>query len=190
MRLRIGDVSLEVVQGDITTIEVDAVVNAANNHFWMGGGVAGAIKRVGGVDIETSAMSQGPIRVGGAVVTPAGDLPARWVIHAAVMGQDLVTSRDYIRMATVASLRKAGELAVASIAFPAFGTGVGGFSPLESAGAMIDGMIEVLRGECPRLLRRIVIVTFSADLCKAFADTLVRTSGRQRLSSAGQGDLD
>ncbi|MDQ3830194.1 MAG: macro domain-containing protein, partial [Candidatus Tectomicrobia bacterium] len=88
MRKQVGTTTLEVVQGDITECAVDAVVNAANNHLWMGAGVAGAIKRKGGQVIEDEAVRQGPIPVGEAVVTSGGTLQARYVIHAAAMGQD------------------------------------------------------------------------------------------------------
>src|SRR5882672_2678215 len=93
-------IAITVVEGDITRLEVDAVVNAANDHLWMGAGVAGAIKRAGGEEIEREAVAKGPIAVSDAVATGAGRLPARWVIHAAVMGQDLRTSADTIASAT------------------------------------------------------------------------------------------
>ena len=80
---------LEVVEGDIAALAVDAVANAANDHLWMGAGVAGALKRAGGDEIEREAVAKGPIPLGGAVATGAGRLPAKWVIHGAVMGQDL-----------------------------------------------------------------------------------------------------
>src|ERR671919_2015083 len=124
---QVGATTLEVVQGDITACTVDAIVNAANNHLWMGAGVAGAIKRQGGQVIEDEAVRQGPIAIGEAVVTGGGSLKARYVIHAAAMGQDLVTNADFIRQATIHSLQHAIDLGLASIALPALGTGVGGF---------------------------------------------------------------
>src|SRR5438067_2622609 len=98
---------LEVLEADIAALAVDAIANAANDHLWMGAGVAGAIKRAGGAEIEREAVAQGPVAVGEAVATGAGRLPARWVIHAAVMGQHLVTSEDAIRRATRSALRVA-----------------------------------------------------------------------------------
>ena len=130
-------VAIKLVQGDITEQEVDAIVNAANNHLWMGVGVAGAIKRKGGIEIEKEAMSKGPIPVGEAVVTKAGGLKAKYVIHAAVMGQDLMTNEEYIKSTTLNSLKRAEELKIKSIAFPAFGTGVGGFPVDECARIML-----------------------------------------------------
>ena len=111
--------ALRVVEGDICDRSVDAIVNAANSQLWMGGGVAGAIKRRGGGDIEREATAQGPIPVGESVVTSAGALKARYVIHAAVMGPDLVTSADHIRRATLTALTRADELGLESIAVPA-----------------------------------------------------------------------
>ena len=128
---------LEVVEGDIAAMAVDAVANAANNHLWMGAGVAGAIKRAGGEEIEREAIAHGPIEVGDAVATGAGRLPARWVIHAAVMGQDLATNGDAIRRATRRTLELADELGAESLALPAFGTGVGGFPLDECAGSWL-----------------------------------------------------
>ena len=147
---------LEVVEGDIAGLAVDAVANAANDQLWMGAGVAGAIKRAGGEEIEREAIALGPIAIGEAVVTGAGRLPARWVIHAAVMGQDLVTSADAIRSATRRTLELADELGAQSVALPAFGTGVGGFPLEECAGIMVrrGGAFEP-RTLAPGRLRRL-----------------------------------
>src|SRR5438128_7903252 len=95
---------MEVVEGDITQLDVDAIGNAANDHLWMGAGVAGAIKRAGGEAIEREAVAKGPIPVGSAVATGAGRLHARHVIHGAVMGQDLRTSAELIGQTTRACL--------------------------------------------------------------------------------------
>ncbi len=129
--------TIEVVQGDITQASVDAVVNAANDHLWMGSGVAGAIVRAGGPGIEDEAMQQAPIRPGQAVITGGGRLPARHVIHAAVMGQDLQTSGDLIADATAAALDLAESNSLRTIAFPALGTGVGGF-PIEECARRME----------------------------------------------------
>ena len=138
MEKDLSGVKIKVIQGDITGLEVDAIVNAANNHLWMGAGVAGAIKRKSGEEIEDEAMKKGPIQVGEAVVTSAGKLKAKYVIHAAVMGQDLMTNEEYIKTATLNSLKRAEELKIESIAFPAFGTGVGGFPTDRCAQIMLD----------------------------------------------------
>ncbi len=125
--------TLEILDGDIAFQSTAAIVNAANNEFWMGAGVAGAIKAAGGAQIEADAMSQGPVEPGECVVTAAGRLPARFVIHAAVMGQNLKTSAALIERATRNALRIAEELQLASVACPALGTGVGGFPVSECA---------------------------------------------------------
>ena len=139
------DTTIEIIRGDITKQDVDAIVNAANNHLWMGAGSAGAIVRAGGREIEDEAISQGPIEVGEAVVTGGGDLPARHVIHAAAMGEDLITSADLIRAATENALKRAEELKLSSVALPAIGTGVGGF-PLDEAAAIMLGVVRARSG--------------------------------------------
>jgi O-acetyl-ADP-ribose deacetylase (regulator of RNase III) len=129
--------TLHVVQGDIAMRQVDAVVNAANNALWMGSGVAGAIKAKGGVEIERAAMALGPIEPGQSVLTHGGRLPARHVIHAAAMGQDLRTDARLIEAATRSALTLAGAHDFHSIAFPALGTGVGGFPVVQCARVML-----------------------------------------------------
>src|SRR5215210_6070756 len=142
---------LEVVEGDITALALDAIANAANNHLWMGAGVAGAIKRAGGEEIEREAVAKGPIELGDAIATPGGRLAARWVIHGAVMGRDLRTNGELIRSTTKSCLRVADELGAESLALPAFGTGVGGF-PLDACARI---MAEAVREYDPRVLRRV-----------------------------------
>jgi O-acetyl-ADP-ribose deacetylase (regulator of RNase III) len=159
---------LEVVDGDITALDVDAVANAANDHLWMGAGVAGAIKRAGGEEIEREAVSKGPIPVGTAVATTAGRLRARYVVHGAVMDQDLRTSAGLIERTTVSCLEVADGLGCESLALPAFGTGVGGF-PLEECARI---MVAATRGYEPAALRRIVFAVFGAEAAAAFAAAL------------------
>ncbi len=133
---RIGRLQLTVTLGDITEQATDAIVNAANNHLWMGSGVAGAIKAKGGEEIEHEAVRLGPIEPGQAVTTSAGRLNARYCIHAAAMGQNLATSADLIAKATCSALAEAARLELDSVAFPALGTGVGGF-PAESCARLM-----------------------------------------------------
>jgi O-acetyl-ADP-ribose deacetylase (regulator of RNase III) len=125
--------------GDITKYDGDAIVNAANSHLRLGAGVAGAIRRAGGAAIQQECDRLGPIRVGEAALTSAGDLPARWVIHAAAMGDEPVSARS-IRESTLASLRLAKEHGARRIAFPVLGTGVGGFDFREAAELMRDAV--------------------------------------------------
>jgi O-acetyl-ADP-ribose deacetylase (regulator of RNase III) len=159
---------LDVVDDDITSLAVDAIANAANNHLWMGAGVAGAIKRAGGEEIEREAVAKGPIGVGDAVATGAGRLAARWVIHGAVMGQDLATNADLIRRTTRRCLEVADELGCESLALPAFGTGVGGFALDECARLMVG----VAREYEPTSLRRVVFAVFGTPARDAFSQAL------------------
>ena len=157
---------IEVYQGDITRLELDALVNAANNRLWMGGGVAGALKRAGGKEIETEAVKKGPITIGEAVVTGAGRLKARYIIHAAVMGQDLKTDAEKVKQVTKSSLLRAEELGIKSIAFPALGTGVGGFPLGECARIMIS---EVRQHSATKTgLEKVVFALFDQSAYEAF----------------------
>jgi O-acetyl-ADP-ribose deacetylase (regulator of RNase III) len=124
--------SVEVLDTDITALEVDAIANAANTELRHGGGVAGAIARAAGADLQRESRAKAPIGLGEAVETTAGALPSRWVIHAATMELGGPTSAGIIRDATAATLARADALGARSLALVAFGTGVGGF-PLEDA---------------------------------------------------------
>ena len=159
---------LEVREGDIAGVAADAVANAANDALWMGAGVAGALKRAGGGEIEREAMAQGPIELGTAVATAAGRLQARYVVHGAVMGQDLRTDADLVRRATRSCLELADELGCRSLALPAFGTGVGGFGLADCARIMVE---EARRFE-PRALQRVVFAVFGRDAYDAFSSAL------------------
>jgi O-acetyl-ADP-ribose deacetylase len=159
-------VELEVFEGDIATVEADAVANAANDRLWMGSGVAGALKRAGGEEIEQEALALGPIPVGSAVATGAGRLAARYVIHGAVMGQDLRTNAALVAETTRSCLALADELGCASLALPAFGTGVGGF-PVEECARL---MVAEARAFEPSSLQRVVFTVFGADAARAFRD--------------------
>ncbi len=161
---RVGRGWVILRRGDVTESRTDAVVNAANSRLWMGAGVAGAIKKKGGEAIEAEAVSKGPIPVGSAVVTGGGALPARWVIHAAGMGEDLETSPEIVEACTRASLEAAEERALSSVAFPAIGTGVGGLDAETAAARMLGACAAHLRaGE--GTVERIEFALFSeADL--------------------------
>ena len=123
----IKNTEIKIIQGDITELKVEAIVNAANNKLLMGGGVAGAIKRKGGQAIEDEAVKRGPIEIGAALATSAGKLKAKYVIHAATMGMDFKTDEVKIRASCASALKEAEKLKISSIAFPALGCGVGGF---------------------------------------------------------------
>jgi O-acetyl-ADP-ribose deacetylase len=127
---------IEVQQADISKLEVDAIANAANTQLAHGGGVAGAISRAGGPQVQAESHERAPIGLGEAVETTSGEMPCRWVIHAATMELGGPTSAEIIRTATASTLAKADELGARSLALVAFGTGVGGF-PLDQA-ALIE----------------------------------------------------
>jgi O-acetyl-ADP-ribose deacetylase (regulator of RNase III) len=160
--------TVEIVDGDLAAETTTAVVNAANNHFWMGSGVAGALKARGGLAIETEAMQKGPVEPGECVVTGAGRLPARYVIHAAVMGQDLITSADLISRATNNALAAADAVGAASVAFPAVGTGVGGFSVAACARLMIGAVCN--RAKTLRAVRLVRFVLYGPTVYREFAE--------------------
>jgi O-acetyl-ADP-ribose deacetylase (regulator of RNase III) len=168
--------TLEIADGDIAAQTTDAVVNAANTAFWMGAGVAGALKVRGGQAIEAEAMVQGPVEPGECVITSGGRLPARHVIHAAVMGQDLRTSATLIDRATRNSLALAETRQITSIAFPAFGTGVGGCALDECARVMIAA-IRAHAGAAVSL-RVVRLVLFGLPAYRAFADIACELLGR------------
>ncbi|MBF8295142.1 MAG: putative phosphatase [Bacteroidetes bacterium] len=170
MKIHVGKGEISVIQGDIADQDTDAIVNAANNHLWMGAGVAGAIKRKGGIAIEQEAMAKGPIAVGTAVSTTAGALKAKRVIHAVVMGQDLHTEADLIRKATQNSLAVAEKEELASISLPALGTGVGGFSLYHCASLMIGVAIDFLISTSG--LREVRFVLFDSEAKDAFEKEL------------------
>ena len=124
--------TVEVLDTDITTLDVDAIANAANTRLLHGGGVARAISRAGGPAVDAESAEKAPIGLGEAVETTAGDMPARWVIHAATMELGGPTSEDIVRRATASTLARADALGARSLALVAFGTGVGRF-PLDDA---------------------------------------------------------
>ena len=134
----------------------------------MGAGVAGAIKRAGGEEIEREAVAKGPIPIGSAAATGAGRLPARWVIHGAVMGQDLRTNADLVERTTRSCLQLADELGCRSLALPAFGTGVGGF-PLDECAQI---MVRVTRAHEPATLERVIFAVFGDEARWAFEAAL------------------
>jgi O-acetyl-ADP-ribose deacetylase (regulator of RNase III) len=157
---------VEVLETDITTLEVDAIANAANTQLAHGGGVAGAISRAGGPDVQKESDRRAPIALGEAVETGAGDMPARWVIHAATMVLGGPTSAGVIRRATAATLWKAEELNVRSLALVAFGTGVGGFPLDEAAEIEADEVRRHL--DSGSRLERVVFAVRGAEARAAF----------------------
>ncbi len=129
---------IELWNGDICDLEVDAIVNAANLSLWMSTGVGGALKRAGGDAIEFAAVRQAPVPLGGAIVTPAGTLAAKHVIHAVSLDRERRTSGPVIEAAVRSAMARAREVGATSVAFPALGTGVGGFPLDEAARITVD----------------------------------------------------
>jgi O-acetyl-ADP-ribose deacetylase len=161
---------IEVEQADITRLEVDAIANAANTQLKHGGGVAGAISRVGGPSIQQESDRIAPLGLGEAAHTGAGEMPSRWVIHAATMELGGPTSPEIIRRATASTLAKAEELGARSLALVAFGTGVGGFPLEEAARIEVEEVRTYLEGESG--LERVVFAVFGDDAEAAFAAAL------------------
>jgi len=176
MKTSVGTPTLEILSGDIVELDVDAIANAANNELWMGGGVAGAIKRAGGEAIEAEAMLQGPIEVGEAVATTGHDLKARWVVHAAVMGQDLQTNEHLVARATRSALDCADRAHARSFALPAFGTGVGGFPLYACASIMTAEVVRYLKDKPNTGLRRVIFCVYSDAARAAFKNALAGVS--------------
>jgi O-acetyl-ADP-ribose deacetylase (regulator of RNase III) len=163
---------VEVVDTDITTLAVDAIANAANTHLLHGGGVAGAISRAAGPELERESRERAPIGLGEAVATTAGDLPARWVIHAATMEPGGPTGADVIARATASTLRHADELGARSLALVAFGTGVGGFPLEEAARIEVDQVRRHLAAGSQ--LERVLFAVRGDAARRAFEDALER----------------
>jgi O-acetyl-ADP-ribose deacetylase (regulator of RNase III) len=158
---------LEVMQADVTKLEVDAIANAANTELRHGGGVAGAISRAGGPEVQRESDEKSPIGLGEAVETTAGEMPARWVIHAATMELGGPTSAEIIERATRSTLAKAEELGCRSLALVAFGTGVGGF-PLDEAARLMVGAAREHEGS----LERIVFAVHGAEAERSFREAI------------------
>jgi O-acetyl-ADP-ribose deacetylase (regulator of RNase III)/ADP-ribose pyrophosphatase YjhB (NUDIX family) len=165
--MKIKDTEIKIVQADITELKVGAIVNAANNKLVMGGGLAGAIKRKGGQDIEDEAVKKGPIKIGQALATSAGSLPSKYVIHAATMGMDFQTDEIKIKDSARSALKVAEELKVSSIAFPALGCGVGGFPLLAAAKIMAQEVFRHLR-ETTSCLEEIIFCLFDKEAYEVF----------------------
>jgi O-acetyl-ADP-ribose deacetylase (regulator of RNase III) len=161
---------IEVLDTDITALEVDAIANAANTELRHGGGVAAAIARAGGPSLEDESREKAPIGLGEAVETTGGDMPCRWVIHAATMELGGPTSASVIRRATASTLRVADSLGARSLALVAFGTGVGGFPVDEAARIEVEEVRRHLEGGSS--LERVVFAVRGETAVEAFQRAL------------------
>jgi O-acetyl-ADP-ribose deacetylase (regulator of RNase III)/ADP-ribose pyrophosphatase YjhB (NUDIX family) len=171
--MKIKNTEIKVVLGDITDFEVDAIVNAANNRGVMGGGVAAAIKKKGGKIIEEEAIKKCPIEIGEATFTSAGNLKAKYVIHAATMGVDYKTDETKIRNSCRNSLRVADELKVNSVVFPALGCGTGGFPLLASAKIMAQEIWRYLREEKSGI-KEVIFCLYNQEAYETFNQGVIK----------------
>lgn len=179
MERQIADnATIEIIKGDLTLLNVDAIVNAANTQLWLGAGVAGAIKARGGPIIQQECnklVAKNPsksIPLGEAAITIGGNLAAKWVIHAASMGSGTLTTDQSLRDATKNSLLRAEEKKLQTIAFPAIGTGVAGFSKKRCAEIMQQVVAEHLRNHESSSLRRAIFALFDSNAMLEFEKVL------------------
>ncbi|MBD3246437.1 MAG: NUDIX domain-containing protein [Candidatus Omnitrophica bacterium] len=168
MRVEIQGIQIEVVVGDLTARNDDAIVNPANTHGEMGGGVAAAIKAKGGIEIEQEAMRRGPFPVGSAILTSGGNLPAGAVIHAATMGMDFKTDEEKVRAAAWSALELAQARGFGTLAFCALGCGTGKFPPEASSKVIAQEIYRYLHHVARPTLRRITVVVRTEEMGKIF----------------------
>jgi O-acetyl-ADP-ribose deacetylase (regulator of RNase III) len=170
MEKKVGSIRVKTYIGDITELSVDAIANAANSDLWMGSGVAGAIKSKGGQQIEDEALSMGPIRPGEAVMTTAGTLPSRYVIHCAGMPPGGKATYWKVMASVQAALNIASDHNLHSLAFPAIGAGVGGLSEEQSAKAIVEGIAH--HAEVPQSVKEITLVALNKYVCDCFSNAI------------------
>ena len=181
VRAKCGNVSIEVYQGDITQAEIEAIVNPANSLMIMGGGVAGAIRRAGGEEIEIEARRYAPVPVGKAIVTSAGRLQPRirYVIHAPTMERPAMrTTREKVEKAARAALEAAISKGIREVAFPALGAGVGGLDVKTSTEAMLDA-IESLPEEARSKLARVILVGYTEADAKKMVEVIKQRAAKK-----------
>lgn len=161
------DTKITVTTGDITKLEVDAIVNPANSQLIMGGGVAGAILRAGGDQIQKQALKKAPVPIGGAVATTAGKLKAKYVIHTPTMTRPaMAASLEDVKAATKGALECSRHLHLSSLAFPGLGTGVGGLDLQDAANAMVQEIKRHIKAGTT--IKHVMLVGYNSDLAKAF----------------------
>lgn len=170
MKVSINGRILELVESDITEMETDAIVNAANAQLILGGGVAGAIKRKGGPEIQKECNKIGGTFVGGAVITTGGNLKAKHVIHAVGPRMGEGNEDQKLKNATLSSLKLADQNRLKSIAFPAISTGIFGFPIQRCARIMLKTTIDYLKGQTG--LEKVVFCLFDRDSYEVFVNQL------------------
>ncbi len=168
-------VQITVVQGSILEAEAQVIVNAANSLGFMGGGVAGVIKRAAGIGVEEEARKQAPIPVGNAVLTSGGKTKFAGIIHAPTMEQPAMRiPPENVALATRAALTLADEQGLASVALPGMGTGVGGVAQTDAA----DRMIREIKSFQPKTLRAVILIDVDPEMVEAWQGTLVKQRGQ------------
>jgi len=177
MKVKINKSTVELVQDDITDLATDAIVNAANTSLKLGGGVAGAIARKGGPQIQQECDKIGGTHVGGAVITTGGNLKAKYVIHAVGPVHGTEHEDEKLKDATLNSLKLAEKHNLRSIAFPAISTGIFGFPKDRCATIMLSTTIAYVEG--PTKLERVVFCLYDQQTFKIFKDTLETLIGRR-----------
>jgi len=183
METKIERTWVELVRGDITQMDVDAIVTATTDQLWMETGVSGAIKRVGGQVIEDEARAQAPIELGDAVPTTGGELKARWVVHAAVTGENSSTDAATIAKATRRSLEVAEMLGARTVALPPFVSGAGGFPLYSCTTIMMAALRDYFRAHPRSGIKRVFLTCFDATTEAAFANAL---AGINRFVAVGR----
>lgn len=178
MEKLVGSVLIKTYMGDITELAVDAIANAANSDLWMGSGVAGAIKSKGGKQIEEEALSKGPIRPGQAVMTTAGALPSKYVIHCAGMPPGGKATYSNVLSSVQEALRIASDHNLTSIAFPAIGAGVGGLSQEHSTRAIAEGIYHFARESGS--IKEITLVGLTKKICDCFCKAIDECEEKSR----------
>jgi O-acetyl-ADP-ribose deacetylase (regulator of RNase III) len=175
MEMKVGKSILELVEGDITEMETEAIVNAANARLILGGGVAGAIKRKGGPKIQEECSKIGGTFVGGAVKTTGGNLKAKYVIHTVGPQMGEGNEDEKLKNATLNSLKLADDSNIRSISFPAISTGVFGFPIKRCARIMLQTTLEYLKGRTS--IEKVVFCLFGQDSYKVFEKQLKQEIG-------------
>jgi len=174
MKLNVADSILELVQGDITEMETQAIVNAANAQLQLGGGVAGAIRKKGGPIIQRECDEHGSINVGEAAITSSGELKADYVIHAVGPRMGEGDEDNKLRNATLNSLKLADKKHIKSVSFPAISTGIFGYPVSKCANIMLSSTISYLKKDTG--LKRVVFCLYGSESYKVFEDELKRLS--------------
>ena len=180
MKVNIGNSALELAEGDITEMQTDAIVNAANAQLILGGGVAGAIRRKGGPQIQEECNKIGGTSVGGAVITGAGNLKAKYVIHAVGPRMGEADADKKLKNATLNSLKLADQNNLKSISFPAISTGIFGFPIQRCAEIMLRTTAKYLKGQTG--LQKVCFCLFTHADYEVFINQIALPQVKQEIS--------